>query len=59
MIVTLLALFAIYVRYRRSVERRRQWAEEDARDAGWPAEKPLADESLPRDAPTPPRDWVH
>ena len=35
MIVTLLALFAIYVRYRRSAERRRELAEEDARDAGF------------------------
>jgi hypothetical protein len=34
MIVTLLALFAIYVRYRRRAERRRKWAEEDAREHG-------------------------
>jgi hypothetical protein len=32
MIVTLLAVFAIYVRRRRSAERRRQWAEEEARN---------------------------
>jgi hypothetical protein len=37
MIVTLLALSAIYVRRRRSAERRRKWAEEDARDVGWPS----------------------
>jgi hypothetical protein len=59
MIVTLLALFAIYVRYRRSAIRRRKWAEEDARDAGWLAEETLADETPPRGARTPPRDWVH
>jgi hypothetical protein len=45
MIVTLLALFAIYVRCRRSAERRRKWAEEDARDVGWQAEETLADET--------------
>jgi hypothetical protein len=45
MIVTVLALFAIYVRRRRSAERRRKWAEEDAREV-------QPDE-------TPPRDWVH
>ena len=59
MIITLLALFAIYVRYRRSVERRRELAEEDARDVGWLAEETLADETPPREARTPPRDWVH
>jgi hypothetical protein len=59
MIVTLLALFAIYVRYRRRAERRRKWAEEDARDVGWLAEETLADETPPRGARTPPRDWVH
>jgi Peptidase MA superfamily len=59
MIVTLLALFAIYVRYRRSAERRRKWAEEEARDAGWVAEETLADETAPKGAQTPPRDWVH
>lgn len=59
MIVTLLALFAIYVRYRRRAERRRKWAEEDARDLGWLAEETLADETPPRGARTPPRDWVH
>jgi hypothetical protein len=32
MIVTLLALFAVYVRRRRSAERRRKWAEEEARE---------------------------
>jgi hypothetical protein len=35
MMVTLLALFAIYVRYRRGAERRRELAEEDAREAGF------------------------
>jgi beta-lactamase regulating signal transducer with metallopeptidase domain len=59
MIVTLLALFAIYVSYRRRAERRRKWAEEDARDVGWLAEETLADETLPRGVRTPPRDWVH
>ena len=59
MIITLLALLAIYVRYRRSVERRRELAEEDARDAGWLAEETLADEAPPRENRTPPRDWVH
>ena len=59
MIVTLLALVAIYVRHRRSVERRRELAEEDARDAGWLAEETLADEAPPRENRTPPRDWVH
>ena len=59
MIVTLLALLAIYVRHRRSVERRRRWDEEDARTAGWLAEKTVTDESPPRDTPPPPRDWVH
>ena len=59
MLVTLLALFAIYVRYRRNAERRRKWAEEDARDAGWPAEKPVEDEKPPGNGRTPPRDWVH
>ena len=58
MIVTLLALFAIYVRGRRSAERRRKWAEEDAGDAGWLAEESLTDETSPRGARTP-RDWVH
>jgi len=58
MIVTLLALFAIYVRYRRSAERRRELAEEDAREVGWLVEETLADEAPPRDR-TPPRDWVH
>jgi hypothetical protein len=48
MIVTLLALHAIYVRRRRSAERRRKWAEEDARDVGWLAEETLADETPPR-----------
>ena len=57
MIVTLLALSAIYVRGRRSAERRRKWAEEDAgTSAGW--EESLADETSPSGAPTP-RDWVH
>ncbi len=58
MIVTLLALSAIYVRGRRSAERRRKWAEEDAGTSGWLAEESLTDETSPRGAPTP-RDWVH
>ncbi len=45
MIVTLLALSAIYVGRRRSAERRRKWAEEDAREM--------------TGGRTPPRDWVH
>lgn len=44
MIVTLLALVAIDVRRRRSAERRRQWAEEEAAEVG---------------EETPPHDWVH
>ena len=59
MIVTLLALCAIYVRRRRSAERRRQWEGEDERDVGWLPEERLADETPPRRARTPPRDWVH
>jgi len=47
MIVTLLAVSAIYVGRRRSAERRRKWADEDA------------NETPSRDARTPPRDWVH
>ena len=39
MIVTLLALSAIYVGRRRRAEQRRKWAEEDARDVGWRAEE--------------------
>jgi hypothetical protein len=57
--VTLLALVAIYVRRRRSAQRRRQWAEEDARDDGWLAGQTPADEAPPPDAGPPPRDWVH
>ena len=53
MIVTLLALSAIYVSRRRSAERRRKWAEEDARG------ETLTDETPPRGARTRPRDWVH
>jgi hypothetical protein len=53
MIVTLLALSAIYVRGRRSAERRRKWAEEDARDVGWLAEESLTDETSPTGARTP------
>ena len=45
MIVTLLALSAIYVKRRRNAARRRKWEEEDATE-------------LPG-ARTPPRDWVH
>jgi len=45
MIVTLLALSAIYVRRRRSAARRRKWEEED--------------EVRTPPARTPPRDWVH
>jgi hypothetical protein len=59
MMVTLLALYAIYVRRRRSAEQRRKWAEEDARDAGWLPEETLADETPPASARTPPRDWLH
>jgi hypothetical protein len=53
MIVTLLALSAIYVRRRRSAERRRKWAEEDARDIGWLAEESLTDETSRTGARTP------
>lgn len=49
MIVTLLALFAISVRRRRSAERRRTWSEEDAAEAGSRAEEISADETPPRD----------
>ena len=59
MIVTLLALCAVYVRRRRRAERRRKWDEEDARDVGWRPEERLADEAPPRRARTPPHDWVH
>jgi len=58
-IVALLALCAIYVRRRRSAERRRQWEEEDERDVGWLPEETLGDDTPPRRARTPPRDWVH
>jgi Peptidase MA superfamily len=58
MIVTLLALSAIYVSCRRSAERRRKWAEEDAVDLGGLAEESLTGETSPRGARTP-RDWVH
>ena len=47
MMVTLLALSAIYVRRRRNAERRRKWAEEDAA------------ETASSSARTPPRDRVH
>ena len=57
LIITLLALTAIYVRGRRSAERRRKWAEEDAGDVGWLAEESLKDETSPRGARTP-RDWI-
>ncbi len=56
MMVTLLALFAICVRRRRSAERRRKWAEEDARDSSWLPEETLADETPPERARTPPRE---
>jgi hypothetical protein len=56
-IVTLLALSAFYVRGRRSAERRRKWAEEDAGDVAWLAEESLTHETSPRGARTP-RDWV-
>lgn len=59
MIVTLLALAAIYVGRRRRAARRRKWAEEDARDDGWVAGETLADETPRPRAGTPPRDWVH
>jgi hypothetical protein len=59
MIVALLALVAIYVSRRRRAERRRQWAEEEARELGPVAEETSADETPPRSDGTPPRDWVH
>ena len=43
MIVTLLALYTIQVRRRRSADRRRKWSEQEAGDAGGPQEETLAD----------------
>ena len=57
--VTLLALVAIYVRRRRSAERRRKWAEDDAREDGWLAGETSAGDTPPPEATTPPRYWVH
>ena len=59
MMVTVLALAVIYVSRRRSAERRRKWAEEDAREAIGPAEDGWTDETASPGGRTPPRDWVH
>jgi hypothetical protein len=58
MIVTLLALYAIYVRRRRSAERRRKWDDGSAWSVGWPAEETLAGENR-RAAPGRRDDRVH
>jgi hypothetical protein len=58
MMVTLLALAVIYVSRRRSAERRRKWAEEEARDGIGPAEEGVTDETASPGVGTP-RDWVH
>jgi hypothetical protein len=57
MIVTLLALYAIYVGSRRRAERRRKW-DEDARDVDWLTDETSTDDRPPRDTRTS-RDWMH
>jgi hypothetical protein len=59
MVVTLLALYVIYVSRRRSAERRRKWAEEEARDDSLLPAETTGDENSGSQAQRPPREWVH